>query len=544
MIDFIVLSFKIEKTSVFICVICGKKNAAGGNRHLWPINYLASYNNFMKHILVFGAGKSSTSLIDYLVKEAAVSKWQITVADASLSQAQSKTGNSIYAKAVEVAIENEAERNRLVASADIVISLLPPALHFLVAQDCLQFKKNLLTASYIDDNIAALQPQIKKKGLLFLCEMGLDPGIDHMSAMQLIHRIKANGGTITSFKSHCGGLISPESDDNPWHYKISWNPRNVVLAGKAGAVFKENGDVCRLAYEALFDPNRVIHIPELGYLAWYPNRDSLNYISLYDLQHAHTFIRTTLRYPEFCFGWKNVVELKLTDETIQYNTDGLTLQQFFQDHFAKYGFSEWIEKQLTARFAQTKQLLEKLQQLLEAEQDADEEERKALQEFMMVDNQGQLMDVNLDSIKTQAAATVAGQMHEANLSMKQLFYLGMDDNNTYINKGHCSAADVLQFALEQKLMLQPADKDLVVMQHEITYELNGEEHRTESHLIVKGEDSVHTAMAKTVGLPLGIAAKLILNKTIKETGLHIPVIPSIYTPVLQELEKQGIKFEG
>jgi saccharopine dehydrogenase-like NADP-dependent oxidoreductase len=162
---------------------------------------------------------------------------------------------------------------------------------------------------------------------------------------------------------------------------------------------------------------------------------------------------------------------------------------------------------------------------------------------MMVDNQGQLMDINLDSIKTQAAATVAGQMHEANLSMKQLFYLGMDDNNTYINKGLCSAADVLQFALEQKLMLQPADKDQVVMQHEITYELNGEEHRAESHLIVKGEDSIHTAMAKTVGLPLGIAAKLILNKTIEETGLHIPVIPSIYNPVLNELEKQGIKFE-
>ena len=498
----------------------------------------------MNNILLFGAGKSATCLIEFLENAVATRNWQLVVAENNLELANSKLSGSPWAKAIQVSVEDQQQRDDLIRDADIVISLLPPALHYLVATSCIQWKKHLLTASYLDDKLKALAPAIKEGGLLFLCEMGLDPGIDHMSAMQLIHRIKANGGTITSFKSHCGGLISPESDDNPWHYKISWNPRNVVLAGKAGAVFKENGDVCRLAYEALFDPNRVIHIPELGYLAWYPNRDSLNYISLYDLQHVHTFIRTTLRYPEFCFGWKNVVELKLTDETIQYNTDGLTLQQFFQDHFAKYGFSEWIEKQLTARFAQTKQLLEKLQQLLEAEQDADEEERKALQEFMMVDNQGQLMDVNLDSIKTQAAATVAGQMHEANLSMKQLFYLGMDDNNTYINKGHCSAADVLQFALEQKLMLQPADKDLVVMQHEITYELNGEEHRTESHLIVKGEDSVHTAMAKTVGLPLGIAAKLILNKTIKETGLHIPVIPSIYTPVLQELEKQGIKFEG
>ena len=497
----------------------------------------------MKHIVLFGAGKSSGALIDYLLKEAATNNWQVTIADADLLSARAKAGASPYAKAVAIQVEHETDRSTLIASADIVISLLPPALHFLVAQSCLQYKKHLLTASYVDEKIAALKAQIEQQGLLFLCEMGLDPGIDHMSAMQLIHQIQATGGVITSFKSHCGGLVSPESDDNPWHYKISWNPRNVILAGKDGAVFKENGEIQRVPYEQLFDANRVIHVPKLGYLAWYPNRDSLSYISLYNLQQTHTFIRTTLRYPEFCFGWKNVIELKLTDDTIQYNTDGITLQQFFQEHFAKHGFSEWIEKQLTARFAQTKQLLEKLQQLLEAEQDAGEEERKALQEFMMVDNEGQLMDVNLDSIKTQAAATVAGQMHEANLSMKQLFFLGMDDDTTYINKGQCSAAEVLQFALEKKLMLQPADKDMVVMQHEIEYELDGQTHTTQSRLIVKGEDNIHTAMSKTVGLPLGIAARLILQGKIKETGLHIPVIPSIYTPVLQELENYGVKFE-
>lgn len=497
----------------------------------------------MKHILVLGAGSPAASLIDYLIRESAVNDWQITVADTNLSQAQSGAGNSEYARALAIQVENEIERAPLIAAADIVISLLPPSLHLHVALDCLQHNKHLLTPSYADDHIAALQSQIKKQGLLFLTEMGFDPGIDHMSAMQLIHRIKTAGGTITSFKSHCGNLVSPESDDNPWHYKINQTPGHIVQAGKDGAIFKENSEIHSLTYDNLFDPNRVIHIPELGYLAWYPNRDSLNYMSLYNLQGAHTCIRSTLRYPEFCFGWKNVVELKLTDNTIQYNTDGVTLQQFFQEHFAKYGFSEWIEKQLTARFAQTKQLLEKLQQLLEAEQEADEEERRALQEFMMVDNQGQLMDVNLDSIKTQAAATVAGQMHEANLSMKQLLFLGMDDNHTYINKGHCSAADVLQFALEQKLMPQPADKDMVVVQHEITYEQNQEQHTLNSRLIVKGDNHQHTALAKTTGLPLGIATKLILQGTIKETGLHLPVMSSVYTPVLGELEKLGIKFE-
>lgn len=198
---------------------------------------------------------------------------------------------------------------------------------------------------------------------------------------------------------------------------------------------------------------------------------------------------------------------------------------------------------MTARFAQTKQLLEKLQQLLDAEQDANEEERKALQDFMMVDNNGQLMDVNLDSIKTQAAATVAGQMHEANLSMKQLFYLGMDDDQTLINKGQCSAADVLQFAMEQKLLLQPADKDLVVMHHEIGYELDGNKRLANSSLIVKGEDYLNTAIDKTVGLSLGMAAKQIIQGNIRETGLHIPVMSSIYIPVLLELEKYGIRFQ-
>lgn len=496
----------------------------------------------MKHILVFGAGGSSIPLIDYLLQQAA-GNWFITVADVPPLTAHT---SPLYDNHLQTAVflpDDETQRHQLITAADLVISLLPSALHLVIAADCLQLNKHLLTPSYVDKTMASWQSALKEKGLLFLCEMGLNPGIDHMNAMQHIHRIKASGGIINSFRSFCGGLISPESDDNPWHYKMTGGHHNIVLAGKDGAVFKENGSVCQLPYEQLFDPNRVIQIPGLGYLAWYPNRDSLHYMPLYGLPDAQTFVRTTLRYPEFCFGWKNVVELKLTDVTKQYHTDGVSLQQFFQEHFANHGFGEWIEKQLTARFAQTKQLLEKLQQLLEAEQDADEDERKALQDFMMVDNKGELMDVNLDSIKTQAAATVAGQMHEANLSMKQLFFLGMDDDQTLINKGKCSAAEVLQFAMEQKLLLQPADKDLVVLQHEIGYELDGDHHVATSSLVIKGEDNKNTAMAKTTSLPLGIAAKQILQGKIRETGLHIPVMSSVYMPVLHELETNGIRFE-
>ncbi len=299
-----------------------------------------------------------------------------------------------------------------------------------------------------------------------------------------------------------------------------------------------------MLYEELFNPSRTVDVPGAGVLAWYPNRDSLPYIDIYNIDSAENFVRTTLRYPEFCFGWKNIVQLKLTDETPEYNTNGMSLKTFFQHHLHRHGFSEWIEKQLTAKFIQTKNLLEKLQLLLNAEEDIDEEQMKELRDFMMVDDNGKLLDINLEEVKTTAAATVAGQMHEANLAIKQLFYLGMDDDTTIINLGNCSAADVLRFAIEKKLALKPHDKDLVVMMHEIEYEKNNERHALKSTLVLKGEDGIRTAMAKTVGLPLAIAAKLILLGKINITGLHIPVIPEIYEPVMKELEEHGISFSG
>jgi len=497
----------------------------------------------LKHIVLFGAGKSSTFLIEYLVGQLPIYHWKLTVLDADRHAAQEKIGNVENAIAVELHAENADVRNGYIRSADIVISLLPPALHYYIALACLEFNKNLLTASYVDKNMEGMREKIIEKKLLFLCEMGLDPGIDHMSAMQIIHRLQNENAVITSFRSHCGGLVAPESDDNPWHHKVSWNPRNIVLAGKSGAHYRENDYEKVLLYEELFNSARIVNVPGLGDLSWYPNRDSLTYIDIYNINTAHNFVRTTLRYPEFCFGWKNIIQLKLTDENPEYDTDGMTLRTFFQQHLNRHGFSEWIEKQLTARFLQTKKLLEKLQQLLSAEEEIDEEQMKELREFMMVDDNGNLLDVNLEEVKTNAAATVAGQMHEANLSMKQLFYLGMDDDTTVINKGMCSAADVLRFAIENKLALKPHDKDLVVMLHEIEYEKNNQTHSINSSLILKGENGVRTAMAKTVGLPLAIAAKLILLEKINITGLHIPVIPEIYEPVMKELKEYGISFE-
>lgn len=496
----------------------------------------------MKQILLFGAGKSATVLIDYLLANADAENWKVVVADADKKLAKSKINDSPFAKAVSFDIADEEKRGHFISQSDIVISMLPPALHFLVASDCVKYSKHLLTASYVDEQIRSLKKEIEAKKILFLCEMGLDPGIDHMSAMKIIDGIHSRGGTITSFKSHCGGLVAPESDDNPWHYKLSWNSRNIVLAGKSGAHYKENGEEIKLQYEELFTPDRMVEIPDIGYLSWYPNRDSLSYTSLYGLEDLQTFIRTTLRHPDFMYGWKNLVELKLTDETPQYETNKKKLSKVFKEHLDKNGFGEWLQEKMSARFEQTKDMLVNLTKLIDAEQEARDEGEDIPESFISADEKGNLKEMEIGDIKTRAAAFLAHKMHEANLTLKQLMFLGLDDDETIVNKGLCSAADILQVALEKKLSLGPDDKDMIVMLHEIEYEVGGQKSEVRSSLIVKGGNSLRTAMAKTVGLPLGIAAKLILNGQIKLTGLYIPTVKEIYEPVLKELEQYEIKF--
>lgn len=420
----------------------------------------------MKKILLFGAGKSATSLIRYLLEITAARGWQLVVAETNLTLARSKVGNAPQARVAEIRVEDEAARDTLVAGADIVISLLPPSLHYGVALSCLKNSKNLLTASYLDASIRALEPGIKEKGLFFLCEMGLDPGIDHMSALQLVRQIKAQKGRIHSFHSHTGGLIAPESDNNPWHYKISWNPRNVVLAGSAGAAYREDDRVVTRTYPEIFDQPGQVTLPEIGTLAWYPNRDSLSYLPLYDLEEVSTFIRTTLRYPEYCQAWKSIVRAGLTDDQTPLDPQLRT-------------YAQWSAPLLP--FVDTK-------------------------------NRG------------------------------PFGFLGLFDDSP-LPSGARVSADILQERLETKLAMEPTDKDMIVMIHEVGFLRDGKSYTAKSTLVIKGEDSLHTAMARTVGLPLGIAAILVLEGQIGLTGLHIPILPAIYDPVLRELEAQGIRFE-
>jgi saccharopine dehydrogenase-like NADP-dependent oxidoreductase len=496
----------------------------------------------MKQILLFGAGKSATVLIDYLLSNAEKEIWKVSVVDANLENTEKKIGDSMFGDAVSFDISNDEMRAGYISNADIVISLMPPALHFLIAKDCIRFRKNLLTASYVDEQMRSLKQEVEQNGLLFLCEMGLDPGIDHMSAKKMIDEIHEDGGRIISFYSHCGGLIAPENDNNPWHYKISWNPKNVVTAGQAGAIFKQNAEIKELEYKELFAEKRYVSIPGYDVLCWYPNRDSLSYLSLYGIEECDTFIRTTLRHPDFIYGWKNVIDTNLTSDKQVYDTNGKTLAQLFKEHMDENGFSEWLEEKLKDQFDSTKNLLAELVNLVELEKQAEEKGVESVEEFMVVDEQGDLQQIDIDDLKVNAAATLADKMHDASLTLKQLFYLGLDDYETLVNKGECSAANLLQFALEKKLALQPGDKDMVIMQHEIEFEKENMKFKTTSTLKLIGEDDVHTAMAKTVGLPLGIAAKLILNGTIHLKGLHIPTAKEIYLPVLKELELHGIVF--
>jgi hypothetical protein len=261
------------------------------------------------------------------------------------------------------------------------------------------------------------------------------------------------------------------------------------------------------------------------------------------LKECASFIRTTLRHPDYMYGWKNIVELNLTDEKKEYETDGLSLAGFFKQHLDKNGFNEWLEQKLHDQFDATKSLLAELVNLVELEQKASEKGVEQLEEFMIVDDNGDLKQLDIDDLKVNAAATLADKMHDASLTLKQLFFLGMDDDKTQINKGLCSAADVLQFALENKLALKSSDKDLVVMLHEIEYKLDQKNYKITGTFQLTGNDDRHTAMAKTVGLPLGIGARLILNGTLNMKGLHIPVIPEIYEPILEELKINGIEFK-
>lgn len=437
----------------------------------------------MQTILVAGAGKSSTSLIDYLLNNAEKNNWTIVVADGSAEAIAEKTNNHRRAVSAVIDITNEKERSPLVRHADFVISLMPPHLHIHLAKDCLQYKKNLITSSYISPEMREMDKTVREAGLMFMCEMGLDPGIDHMTANQIIHSIQRVAGNIKGFKSYCGGLVAPESDDNPWHYKFSWNPKNIITAGVGGASYLQNDKKLHVPYEDIFDNNKRIKVEGVGQLAYYPNRDSLKYLDVYEVPDIHTFMRATLRHPDFCKGWQALIKLGLTNEednVVALNT-----------------YSEWLT------------------------------------------NKTGYQDTSISLQQHIANKLNLAIDHKV---LKMLYWLGIMDDKA-IADTHTSSATVLLGLLLDRWSMKPADKDMVVMQHEVEYTRKAQNVTLTSTMVITGDNREHSAMAKTVGLPMGVLAKLILKDRVNMPhGVHIPNMPEVYKPVLKELRHLGINF--
>ena len=436
----------------------------------------------MKIILIFGAGRSSHTLIQYLTEHARQFGWKIIVADSGEKYAGKNT--DVHYRQVNVT--DEPARDREVSEADLVISMLPARFHPLVAQSCVKFSRNLFTASYESKELKTFEDEVNKKGLFFLNECGLDPGLDHMSAMKLIDRIKTDGHDLQSFESFTGGLVAPESDDNPWHYKFSWNPRNVVLAGQDGpAKFIQNGKYKYIPYNRLFRRTELIEIENYGLFEGYANRDSLKYIEKYNLQGISTIFRGTFRRPGFCRAWNVFVQLGATDDSyIMENSENMTNREFINS-FLYYHPTDSVEL--------------KLYHYMHIDQDSD--------------------------------------------IIQKLKWLGIF-SNTKIGLKQATPAQIMEHILKPKWQLQPGDKDMVVMWHKFVYrdKDSGIPMNLTSSLAVTGDNDIHTAMAKTVGLPLAVAVKLFLTGKIKLTGMHIPTDRLIYKPVLAELEKHGIVF--
>lgn len=438
----------------------------------------------MQSILVIGAGRSSSALISYLLENAETHDWSVRVGDMNESFAKDRVGTSKRGAAFRFDINNLQQREEEIQRADLVVSMLPATMHGQVADDCVRFGKHLVTASYVSEKMRSLDAAAKQKGVILLNEIGLDPGIDHMSAMQVIDSIRARGGEMKAFYSYCGGLVAPESNDNPWGYKFSWNPRNVILAGQgAPAQFIENGQYKEIPYERLFAEARTITVNGHGNFDAYANRDSLSYRSVYGLENIPTMLRGTLRAEGFCKAWNILVQMGWTDDTNKkLNTNQLTYAQ--------------------------------------------------------------LTDALLPARDQQLKAQVAHNMGlaENDPAMERVEWTGVfSDELIPLESG--TPAQILQELLERKWKLQHGDKDMIVMQHEFIYTLNGNEERITSSLVVKGEDEVHTAMAKTVGLPAAIAVKMILTGQYKNAGVIVPVQKELYAPVLNELSGMGIVFE-
>ncbi|MCO5260976.1 MAG: saccharopine dehydrogenase NADP-binding domain-containing protein [Crocinitomicaceae bacterium] len=438
----------------------------------------------MKSILVLGAGLSSSSLIRYLLKQSEIYDWKIRITDQDIDKVKAKINNHPNGIALNFDALSSSERRPEIEHADLVISMLPANFHVEVAKDCIEFKTNLVTPSYVSPEMKALDEAAKNAGIIIMNEVGVDPGIDHMSAMKIIDSIKDKNGQIDCFKSFCGGLIAPESDDNPWNYKFTWNPRNVVLAGSGGAAkFIRNGQYKYIPYHQLFSRLDYLSVEGYGDFTGYANRDSLSYRSIYGLEDIPTIYRGTLRRPDFCEAWNVFVQLGMTDDSYTLSNMERCSPRDFLNTYLPYHPTQLVEDKF--------------------------------KQFLGEDN-----------------------MH----LYSKFEWLGLFDSDENLEVTSPTPAKLLQVILERKWDLHKNDKDMLVMIHEFEYTLNGRSHTITSSMVNIGEDQVYTSMSNTVGLPVGMSAKLIMNNQISNRGVLLPIKKEIYEPILAELAEYHIEF--
>jgi saccharopine dehydrogenase-like NADP-dependent oxidoreductase len=439
----------------------------------------------MRKILIIGSGKSSSYLIKYLLNKSKEENLFITIADKCIINTNALLNNHLNSKAIELDVFDNVLREREIIKSDIVISMLPARFHLIVAKDCIKHSKNMLTASYLSDEMLALNDQAKEKGIVIMNEMGLDPGIDHMSAMKVINQIKEKGGKVILFESFTGGLIAPESDNNLWNYKFTWNPRNVVLAGQGNpAKFIQENSYKYIPYSKLFRRTEFLEIENYGRFEGYANRDSLKYMQVYGLKDIKTLYRGTIRKVGFSKAWDVFVQLGMTDDSYIIENSNKMKFRDFVNLFLPYHPTDSVEL--------------KLRHSLKIDQD--------------------------------------------DLIWNKLLELDIFSDQKTITIDKATPAQILEFILSKSWTLETNDKDMIVMYHKFGYELNNKKYQIESKMVCIGEDQTYTAMAKTVGLPLAIATLGILNSNIKAVGVQLPINKNIYNPILKELTEYGIKF--
>lgn len=439
----------------------------------------------MRNILVIGAGKSTSYLIKYFIDKADTENLHLTIGDIDVQKAKEITGNNPNVDVIFLDVFDKESRGNAVKNSDIVVSMLPARFHIEVAKDCITYKTHMVTASYVSPEMQQLNKAAKENGLIFMNEIGLDPGIDHMSAMQVLNDIRDQGGEIILFESFTGGLVAPESDNNLWNYKFTWNPRNVVVAGQGSAAkFLQEGAYKYIPYNRLFRRTEFLDIDGFGRFEGYANRDSLKYQHIYGLDNIKTLYRGTMRRVGFSRAWNIFVQLGMTDDSYTIDDSENMSYRDFVNSFLAYSPTDSVEL--------------KFRHALKIDQD----------------------DIVWDKLEE----------------------LDIFNSEKMVNLKKATPAQILQKILMDSWTLDADDKDMIVMYHKFGYVLDGEKHQIDSTMVAIGENQVYTAMAKTVGLPVAIATVAILNKKITTPGVQIPISREVYEPILKELETNGITF--